>query len=162
MKSIMGVSHISPAHLVFGEQAPKIYALRRPGKILLWFAIPLKFFYFISYPFTIALNATTTLLLKKTGVEDVSEHDAVHSEDEIKALLGLARKHGKLSRSEHCLINAVFEYDDTVCRRIMQPRNDIIFLDMNRSITECRSLVKESRHSRYPLCDGSLDNLSRI
>ena len=150
---------ITAAHLVLGEQAPKIYALRRPEKILLWFALPLKIFYFVSYPFMIALNITTSFLLRKIGVESVSEHDAVHSEDEIKALLGLARKHGELSRSEHRLINAVFEFDDTVCRRIMQPRNDIIFLAINRSISEYRSLAKESRHSRYPLCDGSLDNV---
>ena len=74
-------------------------------------------------------------------------------------MLGLARKHGELSRSEHRLINEVFEFDDTVCRRIMQPSSEIIFFDINRSISECRSLAKESRHSRYPLCDGSLDNL---
>ena len=89
---------ITAAHLVFGEQAPKIYALRRPETILLWFALPLKIFYFVSYPFMIALNATTSFLLQKIGVKGASEHDAVHSEDEIKALLVLARKHGELSR----------------------------------------------------------------
>ena len=150
---------ITAAHLVFGEQAPKIYALRRPETILLWFALPLKFFYFVSYPFMIALNATTSFLLKKIGVKGASEHDSVHSEDEIKALLVLARKHGELSRVEHRLLNAVFEFDDTVCRRIMQPRSDIIFFDINRSFSECRALAKENKHSRYPLCDGSLDNV---
>jgi len=75
---------ITAAHLVFGEQAPKIYALRRPETILLWFALPLKLFYFVSYPFMIALNATTSFLLKKIGVKGASEHDSVHSEDEIE------------------------------------------------------------------------------
>jgi CBS domain containing-hemolysin-like protein len=83
----------------------------------------MNFFYFLSYPFMVALNATTPFLLKKIGVEAVSEHDTVHSEDEIKALLRLAHKHWELSRAEHRLINAVFEFDDTVCRRIMQPRS---------------------------------------
>ena len=99
---------ITAAHLVFGEQAPKIYALRRPEKVLLLFALPLKLFYFVSYPFMIALNAATSFLLKKIGVEGASEHDAVHSEDEIKALLRQSHKHGELSRAEHRLINAVF------------------------------------------------------
>jgi len=118
---------ITAAHLVFGEQAPKIYALRRPETILLWVALPLKFFYFVSYPFMIALNATTSFLLKKFGVKGASEHDSVHSEDAIKGLLALARKHGELSRVEHRLLNAVFEFDDTVCRRIMQPRSDTFY-----------------------------------
>ncbi len=150
---------ITAAHLVFGEQAPKIYALRRPETILLLFALPLKFFYFVSYPFMIALNATTSFLLKKIGVKGASEHDAVHSEDEIKGLLALARKHGELSRVEHRLLNAVFEFDDTVCRHIMQPRSDIIFFDINQSFSACSALAKENKHSRYPLCDGSLDHV---
>jgi CBS domain containing-hemolysin-like protein len=150
---------ITAAHLVFGEQAPKIFALRRPENVLLWFALPMKFFYFLSYPFMIALNAATSFLLKKIGVEGVSEHDAVHSEDEIKSLLRLSHKHGELSRAEHRLLNAVFEFDDTVCRRIMQPRSDIIFFDINRPFAECSALAKESKHSRYPLCEGSLDNV---
>ena len=150
---------ITAAHLVLGEQAPKIYALRRPEKILLWFAMPLKIFYFFSYPFMISLNTTTSFLLKKIGVDSASEHDTVHSENEIKSLLRLSHEHGELSRSEHRLINAVFKFDDTVCRRIMQPRSDIIFLDINRSFNECSALLKKSKHSRYPLCDGSLDTV---
>ena len=153
---------ITAAHLVFGEQAPKIYALRRPEKVLLWLAIPMKLFYFFSYPFMIALNTTTSFLLKIIGVDSVSEHDVVHSEDEIKALLRLSHKHGELSRSEHRLINAVFEFDDTVVRRVMQPRSDIIFFDINRSFAQCQSLAKENKHSRYPLCDGSLDSVLGI
>ncbi len=149
---------ITAAHLVFGEQAPKIFALRRPEKVLLWFALPMKFFYFLSYPFMVALNATTSFLLQKIGVEGVSEHDAVHSQDEIKSLLRLSHKHGELSRAEHRLLNAVFEFDDTVCRRIMQPRSDIIFFDISRPFAESSALAKESKHSRYPLCEGSLDN----
>jgi magnesium and cobalt exporter, CNNM family len=150
---------ITAAHLVLGEQAPKIYALRRPEKVLLWFALPLKFFYFFSYPFMITLNTTTSFLLKTIGVEGANEHDTVHSEDEIKALLRLSHQHGELSRSEHRLINAVFEFDDTVCRRIMQPRSDIVFFDINQSPAECSALARENKHSRYPLCDGSLDNV---
>ncbi|MGB3211098.1 MAG: hemolysin family protein [Desulforhopalus sp.] len=150
---------ITAAHLVLGEQAPKIYALRRPERILLWFALPLKIFYFFSYPFMIALNMTTSFLLKRIGVESASESDEVHSEDEIKALLRLSHKHGELSRSEHRLINAIFEFDDTICRRIMKPRTDIIYFDVNQPVADCRSLVKENKHSRYPLCDGSLDNV---
>ena len=94
-------SGITAAHLVLGEQAPKIYALRRPEKILLWCTPPLKFFYFISYPFMIALNSTTSFLLRKIGIEGGSEHETVRSEAEIKALLGQSRQHGELSRYEH-------------------------------------------------------------
>ena len=35
---------ITGLHLVVGEQFPKIFAIRRPEQVLLWCAIPLKFF----------------------------------------------------------------------------------------------------------------------
>jgi CBS domain containing-hemolysin-like protein len=152
-------SGITAVHLVLGEQAPKIYALRRPEKILLWCAPPLKFFYFISYPFMIALNSTTSFLLGKIGIEGGSEHETVHSEDEIKALLRKAQQHGELSRSEHRLINAVFEFNDTVCRRVMRPRSDIIYFDINLALADFVALANKSKHSRYPICDGSLDKI---
>jgi CBS domain containing-hemolysin-like protein len=41
----------------------------------------------------------------------------------------------------------------------MQPRSDIIFFDINRPFSENSALAKESKHSRYPLCEGSLDHL---
>ena len=152
-------SGITAAHLVFGEQAPKIYALRRPEEVLLWFAPPLKFFYFLSYPFMVALNSTTSFLLRKFGIQGGSEHDTVHSQSEIKALLRQAHHHGELSRSEHRLINAVFEFDDTVCRRIMQPRSDILYFDVNLPLADCVALAIKSKHSRYPVCAGSLDEV---
>ena len=152
-------SAITAAHLVFGEQAPKIYALRRPEKMLLWCALPMKAFYFVSYPFMMALNASTSFLLERIGLKGDSEHDVAHSEDEIKALLSQSHRLGELSRAEHRLLKAVFEFDDTVCRHIMQPRSDIVFFDINRSFAECRSLAKQTKHSRYPLCNGSLDNI---
>ena len=52
----------------------------------------------------IALNSTTSILLRKIGIEGGSEHETVHSEDEIKALLGQAHQHGELSRYEHRLL----------------------------------------------------------
>jgi CBS domain containing-hemolysin-like protein len=122
----------------------------------------MKFFYFLSYPFMMALNSTTAFLLRKIGIQGGSEHETVHSEDEIKSLLRLAHQHGELSRSEHRLINAVFEFDDTVCRRVMQPRSEIIYFDNNLPPAECVALAKKSKHSRYPVCDGSLDKIKGV
>ncbi|CAB1075981.1 hypothetical protein JY97_14935 [Alkalispirochaeta odontotermitis] len=49
-------------------------------------------FYFLSYPLMIALNSTTSFLLRKIGIEGGSEHETVHSEDEIKSLTVINRQ----------------------------------------------------------------------
>ncbi len=41
---------ITALHLVIGEQTPKIFAIRRPEQMLVWCALPLALFYFLSYP----------------------------------------------------------------------------------------------------------------
>ena len=150
---------ITAAHLVIGEQAPKIFALRRPETVALWGALPLKAFYFLTYPLMAALNAATSFLLSLAGVDPASAHHDVPTEAEIRVLLQQARTQGYLSRSEHRLLNAVFEFDDLICRKVMQPRMDVIFIDVERSSREIIEMVRAVRHSRYPVCRGSMDNV---
>jgi CBS domain containing-hemolysin-like protein len=70
--------------------------------------------------------------------------------------------HGNLTRSEHSLINAVFEFDDLVCRRIMVPRNDIDIVDINEDAEAILAMIRRTKHTRYPVCDGSLDEVLGI
>ena len=153
---------ITAFHLVIGEQAPKIAALRRPETAVLWSAMPLKIFYYLSYPFMAALNSTTAFLLRKAGIQDASEHEIPHSEEEIRALLMQAHIAGELSRSEHRLINAVFEFDELICRRVMLPRADVVYLDANDSLANILAIFNQTKHTRYPVCDGSLDKIAGV
>jgi CBS domain containing-hemolysin-like protein len=153
---------ITAAHLVIGEQTPKIFALRRPETVALICAMPLKAFYYFSYPLMAALNASTSFLLTLAGVDPKTSHQEIPSEGELRALLQQARTHGHLSRSEHRLISAVLEFDDIVCRKVMQPRIDVAFLDIDHTLQENLAFVLKDTHSRYPVCQGSLDNLLGI
>ncbi len=150
---------ITSLHLVVGEQAPKIFAIRQPENLLLWCAVPLKFFYLCTYPLMSLLSASTDFLLKSIGLGSSGEHDIPYTEQEIRALLSEAHIHGNLTRSEHRLIDAVFEFDDMVCRRIMVPRGEIDFIDLNESVSQVMDMMRRTRHTRYPVCDASLDEV---
>jgi CBS domain containing-hemolysin-like protein len=156
---ILAFTAITAAHIVIGEQAPKIYAIRTPEPVFLWCALPLKGFYLISYPFMVSLNAASNLLLRLAGSEDSGHHDSAHSEDEIRALIRHAHAKGELTRTEDQLINAVFEFDDQVCRQIMVPRGEVIFLNLEDPFAQNLDLVKRSSYTRFPLCRDSLDEV---
>ncbi len=156
---IIAFTVITSLHLVIGEQAPKIFAIRRADQVLLWCALPMKAFYLLTYPMMVALNVTTAFLLKQVGMEGASEHDAPHTEDEIRALLRQSHVSGHLSRSEHRLLHAVFEFDDMVCRRIMVPRVEVEFFNITDSPKECIDLARRTKHTRYPICNNSLDEV---
>jgi len=156
---VIAFAVITAVHLVVGEQAPKIYAIRRPGRTARWCALPLKWFYLVSYPLLMGLNAATGFILRRVGIESLSEHDVPHSEQEIRALLSQAHAHGELTRSEHRLLDAVFEFDEAISRQIMVPRVDVEFFDTNKPLADAMEKARQSKHTRYPLCDGSMDNV---
>ena len=58
---IIAFSIITSFHLVIGEQAPKIFAIRRPEEMVRWCALPMKFFYYLLYPFMYVLNWATEI-----------------------------------------------------------------------------------------------------
>lgn len=155
---VVAFSTITALHLVIGEQAPKIFAIRRPERMLLWCAVPLALFYFLFYPLLWALNATTSLLLRMVGVSGSEELDTPHSEEEIRSLVAQAHAHGELTRIEHRLINAVFEFDDLICRQVMVPRAEVVFFTVGQPTAECLDVIKQREHTRYPVCETSLDD----
>lgn len=156
---IFAFSTITALHLVIGEQAPKIFAIREPAKMIRWCALPMKFFYIILWPFMFVLNKATNLILAKLGLHGETGHGAPHSEEDIRAILAESHLYGHVTKTEHSLINAVFEFDDMICRFVMVPRNEVKILDVNKPFPELLAETRESRFTRYPVCDASLDAL---
>lgn len=150
---------ITSLHIIIGEQVPKIYAIRKPSEVFLWSSFLLKGFYLILYPFMYVLNAITMVILRWVGVDNADEHEAPLSEEEIQASLSLSHASGELTKNEHRLINAVFKFDDEVVRHIMHPRGDVDFLDVNDSFAKNLDHMKSSSHTRFPLCEDSLDKV---
>lgn len=74
-------------HVVVGEQAPKFIAIKRPLPSSLWVAYPLHWFYVLTYPLIWVLNWTSLWVLQRLGIES-SGHGEVHSEDELRLMLG--------------------------------------------------------------------------
>ena len=153
---------VTALHLVVGEQAPKVFAIRKPEGLLLACAVPLKIFYILTYPLMVILSVSTDGLLRLLGATEKSKSAIPYTDEEIRALLREAQVHGNLTRSEHSLINAVFEFDDLVCRRIMVPRNDIDIVDINEDAEAILAMIRRTKHTRYPVCDGSLDEVLGI
>ncbi len=156
---IVAFSFITAAHLLIGEQVPKILAIRRPEPLSLWCALPLKLFYVLFYPFMLALSAGTSRLLRLFGVAGGAEHGGIHSADELRSLISDSHVHGSLSRAKHRLIDAAFEFDETIARQVMVPRMDVAFFDAQKGLPQAFNTAKATLHTRYPVCEGSLDHV---
>lgn len=149
---------VSVLHIVVGELIPKSVAIRLPDATSIWVAIPLWAFYRIAYPAIWVLNKTANAALRLVGVEPASEAELGHTEEELRLLL--ASQHGsQLPEHKRSLLAGVFELSDRIARQILVPRGDVIYLSTTRSFEENVALVRNSGHTRFPLCEGDLDQI---
>jgi CBS domain containing-hemolysin-like protein len=151
----IGFSIITFLHIVAGELAPKSLAIRKSLSTTLWIAQPLDWFYKFSYPFIWALNHTANWLLRHVGIEPITEGELVHSEEELRLILGAARKQeaGAPTLGRDIVLNAL-DLRRRVAREVMRPRHEIVALDTEASIAECLEVAEKTRYSRFPLCEG--------
>ncbi|HYC93960.1 MAG TPA: hemolysin family protein [Thermoanaerobaculia bacterium] len=149
---------ISILHIVLGELAPKSIAIQKPVGTTLWTAHLLHTFYMITYPAIWLLNGVSRSILKLVGIEPASEHaEIAHSPEELRLILRSSEKAGVLSEENREIIEGVFQFAKRTARQIMVPRTDVVILSTTRSIEENLETIRTTRHTRYPLCEGSLD-----
>jgi len=103
-------------HIVLGELAPKSLAIQRSVGVSLWLSLPLLMFYRLFLPFIWLLNGAANRLLKLIGVEAAGEHEAAHTEEEIRILMDESAKSGIIDKDEMTLFDNVFEFADRVAR----------------------------------------------
>ncbi|MFL6244724.1 MAG: hemolysin family protein [Thermoanaerobaculia bacterium] len=149
---------ISVLHIVLGELAPKSMAIQKPVGTSLWIAYPLHWFYVITYPAIVLLNGVSRAVLRIFGIHPASEHETAHSPEELRLILAGSEKAGILSEENREIIEGVFQFSKRTARQIMVPRTDVVVLSVTRTIEENLETIRTTRHTRYPLCEGSLDH----
>lgn len=149
---------ISMLHIIFGELAPKRLAIKKALGTSLVTAYPLHFFYVVTYPFVFILNALSNRILGALGIGKADEHEMVHSPEELRMILSNSEKAGVLSQPNREMIEGVFQFSRRTARHIMVPRTDVVILSTEKSIDENLEIIRTTRHTRYPLCNGNLDD----
>lgn len=154
-------SIITFLHIVMGEQAPKILAIRRARQILLLCAWPMRIFYIVFRPFIHVINVCSAWVLKYVfRLKAMPGHESAHTAEELRAMLetstsGEGAPVSALGRE--ILINAL-DMRQRVVRDIMTPRGEVVFLDLEEAFDTAVKSALQSKHTRYPLCRGHLDD----
>jgi CBS domain containing-hemolysin-like protein len=152
-------STITFLHIVFGELAPKSLAIQRPKGVSLWVSAPLLVFYYLFFPAIYVLNGTANFFLRLAGLEPASESEHVFSQEELEYVLSRARH----THRSDALINKIMvrslRLRDVFAHQVMLPRDTVVALWADRSVAENLKIAQSSGHSRFPVCEGSLDNV---
>src|SRR5256714_2733000 len=146
-------------HIVFGELAPKYIAIGNPLSTSLALVRPLGGFYILFKPAIWVLNKSSNFFLQKLlRIKPVAGPELAHSEEELRLILDESEKSDEVSELGRDLLVNALDLRQRVVRDIMTPRGEVIFLDLEESFESNVKRAIESRHTRFPLCRGHLDN----
>ena len=147
--------------LIFGELVPKRIAMKKSEQIALGVSGLLSFISVIFRPIVGLLSVSTNLVLRLMGI-DPNETDDNVSEEEIRMMVDAGSEKGTIDHQEKEFIQNVFEFNDIMAGEIATHRTDVTALMTDDTLDEWDEIIHESRHTRYPVCDGSTDNVIGI
>jgi CBS domain containing-hemolysin-like protein len=156
---LLAFSLITFLHIVLGEQAPKILAIRKALPATLIVSPPLRLFYALFTPAIWFLNASSNWVLKYLlRVEPMKEGELAHSEEELRLILDESERSDEVSSIGRQILVNTLDMRRRVVRDIMTPRGEVVYLDIEESFDQNVKKALESKHTRFPLCRGHLDN----
>ncbi|MBU1121716.1 MAG: hemolysin family protein [Candidatus Omnitrophota bacterium] len=146
--------------LYLGEIFPKTIAIHLAEKISLGSSPVLSIFSKIFAPFIVTMEKVVEWFLSlfihryKTRV--------TFSDEELKTVLFLGKKEGQITAAEEEMISYVLEFKDTWVSEVITARIDIQGIDSTHSQKEVFDILREKKHSKFPVYDKSLDNIIGI
>lgn len=154
---VMAITYLS---LIVGELVPKRLALNNPEVIAASVAMPMRAIAAFASPVVHLLSASTDLVLRILGIGPSTEPQV--TEEEIKVLIEQGTEAGMFEEAEQDMVERVFRLGDRPVSALMTPRPDIVWLDLEDSPEENRKKMMDSANSRFPVCQGGLDNVLGI
>jgi CBS domain containing-hemolysin-like protein len=155
----VGFFIITGLHIVLGELVPKSLAIISSERFSIATALPLFLFYRATYPIMWMFNHTTNFILKLMGYSMVEEHEAAHTDDEIKILVEESYKHGLIDKAEYTYVDNIFEFTEKNVKDIMIPRMDMVCVYKEDSFDTILKIAMDEKYTRYPVCEGDKDNV---
>ena len=144
--------------LVFGELVPKRVAMKKAESLALGMAAMISFISKLFAPIVWLLTGSTNLILRLFGIDPNAEDDQV-SEEEIRMMVDVGSEKGVIDSEEKDIIQNVFEFDDMTVGEFATHRTEISLLWLDENVEEWEKTIHESRHSLYPVCDETVDNI---
>ncbi|MCW4592201.1 hemolysin family protein [Gluconacetobacter entanii] len=158
LAATVGFFLVTGMFVLFADLIPKRVAMNAPDKVALavgWFpAMALK----LLYPLVWVFSKMSDAILRAMKIPAASAVEPVTPED-LRAILAAGTASGVLLEQEHQMIQNVLGLQDRSITSAMTPRDEIVFLDLQESLEEQKAKVRAKPYSRYPLCNGGLDNV---
>ena len=151
---VLAITYFS---VIIGELVPKRLALGHPESIATIMAPPMRFLLNVCAPLVHLFTMSTDLVFRLFGKR--FDEQTLVTEDEIKTMVRQGTAAGVIAESEQDMVEAVFQLGDKHAQALMTPRTEIVWFELRDSIERIQTKLAESGRSRFPVCQGGLDNV---
>lgn len=153
---------VTTLHMTLGEQAPKMWAIQNSEKGALVTSRPLKIFTFVFGPLISVINRIANWMLRAAGISRATELGHTFSADELRTILAASADAGNITARQREFAENILGLIALQVRHILVPRVDVVWLASDSSLEENLRILRESGHSRLPLCRDDLDSVIGI
>ena len=147
--------------LVFGELVPKRLAMKKAEPLALGLASLVYGVSRVFSPVVRMLTGSTNLIIRLFGMDPNVEDDDV-SEESIRMLVDAGSEKGVIDTQEKEIIQNLFDFDNLTVGEFVTHRTETSILWMDESEEDWEQTIHETRHSRFPVCDETTDNVIGI
>lgn len=136
----------------------RLIASAYPEVCLHWLRLPLTTWHYVATPFIkliLALGQPVEQLLAQR-LPKVNEETL-----ELRKLIdaNLSELEAPSDATQQQLLKNVLEFRDTTASDMMVPRTDVVWLSTGDDLSEVLDVIRESGHTRFPLCEGTADKV---
>ncbi|GBE05890.1 MAG TPA: HlyC/CorC family transporter [Nitrospirae bacterium] len=147
--------------VVFGELAPKTFAVSHAEGVSLALAKPIDLYIKLISPLVWIFNRSSNFVIKFFGGE-VKPAPQLLTEEEMKSMIEIGEEEGTLEKEEKEMLHNVFEFGDTKVSEAMVPRTEIESIPEDAMVGDVLELVSTKGYSRYPVIKETVDNIIGI
>jgi putative hemolysin len=150
---------LTPLLLIFSEISPKSYAAQYPEKVSFLVLRPILLVMWLISPVVWLVTGVSRLLTRMFSGE---VERPIISEDEIRSIISVGEEAGVVAKEKRRMLHGVFELAQIQVRDVMIPRTEVVGIEVSSSYEQVLRLAQEAHHSRFPVYEGSLDNVVGI
>ena len=142
-------------HFFFADIFPRGLAMRDPALSLQRTYPILLLFCWITMPVMLLLGCLKKIHFKRIGVEKEDELNPLDVDIQIRAM---GEDSSELSPVVRKIFDRTLQMQDLVVHDILLPRNQAVIYDLGEDVGTNLKVMKDAGHTRFPLCNGDLDN----
>jgi CBS domain containing-hemolysin-like protein len=150
---------VTAAHVIVGEQAPKMMAITRAEGVLRWTATPFEWFRAVFHPIIWALNGASNFVVTRIlGIKIEGDLEAMSAE-ELQQMIARGAG-GHLDQGEAKMLSGVFHLHEQEARQVLTPIPAVVTVNVDETVEAALRKCVDSGHTRLLVVED--DNPDRV